>query len=122
MYNKENLISYIVDSPRLTDDKLPQIPELENEVVNETDDPVDQDQVMQELTTFKSSEPHHCSNKLGLTRVKYKTREQRSNREFLRLYAFDHHARTKSLVLPNNMSPDEIKNYQEASTYKEIPL
>lgn len=109
LYNKENLISYIVDSPRLTDDKLPQIPELENEVVNETDDPVDQDQVMQELTTFKSSGPHHCSNKLGLTRVKFKTREQRSNREFLRLYAFDHHARTKSRVLPNSMSPDEIK-------------
>ncbi|KAK6890029.1 hypothetical protein K6H09_005136 [Candida tropicalis] len=89
LYNKENLISYIVDSPRLTDDKLPQIPELENEVVNETDDPVDQDQVMQELTTFKSSEPHHC--------------------KFLRLYAFDHHARTKSSVLPNYMSHDELK-------------
>ncbi|RCK64409.1 hypothetical protein Cantr_00031 [Candida viswanathii] len=104
-YNKENIISFIMDSPRLTDDKLPQVPETEEQKEEDENEEADG---MQELTTFGSSGTS-CCNKLGLARIKYKTREQRSNSEFMRLYAFDHLARTRSLTLPNYMTHDELK-------------
>ncbi|RCK57535.1 hypothetical protein Cantr_06469 [Candida viswanathii] len=118
-YNRESIISMMTESPRLTDDRLPLVPETEEEEDEEeieeehehVDDDDDEATSMEELTTFKSSGSHTANNsyKVGLSRVKFKAREQRSNREFLRLYAFDHQARTESLTLPNCISPDEVK-------------
>ena len=112
-YNKENLLKFMMDSPRLTDEKLPLhkqpcpelIQEQEETTTNTTTTP------MQELTTFQHSHnlsSENTTHEFQCIKYKYKTRELRTNSRFLILYAFDMNARSNSMTLPNLPSQDEL--------------
>lgn len=111
-YNKENLLKFIMDSPRLTDEKLPlQKPSCPEAKVQEEETEETEETPMEELTTFHHHQHHNHHHELGLEKsqcIKYKTRELRTNSRFLILYAFDMNARCNSMTLPNSPTQDEL--------------
>lgn len=101
-----------MDSPRLTDEKLPlQKPSCPEAKVQEEETEETEETPMEELTTFHHHQHHNHHHELGLEKsqcIKYKTRELRTNSRFLILYAFDMNARCNSMTLPNSPTQDEL--------------
>ncbi|KAL6452786.1 hypothetical protein SBY92_000127 [Candida maltosa Xu316] len=109
-YHKEFFVSFLMDSPRLTDDKLPIEEEDDEEKQDEKEEEEETRPKMQELTTFKASNNNQDTLSTVHHSIKYKTREHRCSGLFLPLYAFDRTARVKSMTLPITKSTDELKH------------
>ncbi|ODV81041.1 uncharacterized protein CANTADRAFT_20587 [Suhomyces tanzawaensis NRRL Y-17324] len=94
-------------SPRMTDDLIPPSPTPDSEA--------------QELITFKAKP---CvPQDLLYTRKSFKSRDQRINSAFLRLYAADFHARTVTRTLPNTSYDASNQDHTElASMVESNPL
>ncbi|KAG7664933.1 uncharacterized protein J8A68_001519 [[Candida] subhashii] len=111
-HNKDNFVRIFMESPRLTDDKLP-VTLMPREIHHKHDYPSPNDANIlpsQELVTFNdnSIDPNvptwlepHC-------KPTFKNRDQRINSEFLRMYAHDYNARVKTNTLPANPTQEEL--------------
>ncbi|KAI5952661.1 hypothetical protein KGF54_003528 [Candida jiufengensis] len=112
---KDKLISFISDSPRLTDDKLP-FHKQQKEESKEIEEPVHQSS--EELITFSEVEHEHdtilpenataINNNNTVTRTIFKNRDQRINSQFLRLYAYDYNSRINTRTLPNSLTQEDL--------------